>query len=217
MQNEQMTVRGYSPQNTGRMNTIPYQVQEQSRLQQLWQQLDPAAVALLAAAVLGLAYALFATISFWWLTQIIAHLVLVWIALLINAGALFTGKRELMLLSGICYGVAMFLFINYLYLLIPQAGLAFVTSTAALPYPGEAARHIRLDSAADAALVRCSRPRLRFALKMSAALQEEAVSSLAQAKQMHDELERLYNPHVDFDRVHQIAGEVIDEILALSK
>ena len=103
------------------------------------------------------------------------------------------------------------------HLLIPQAGLAFVTSTAALPYPGEAARHIRLDSAADAALVRCSRPRLRFALKMSAALQEEAVSSLAQAKQMHDELERLYNPHVDFDRVHQIAGEVIDEILALSK
>lgn len=123
MQNEQMTVRGYSPQNTGRMNTIPYQVQEQSRLQQLWQQLDPAAVALLAAAVLGLAYALFATISFWWLTRIIAHLVLVWIALLINAGALFTGKRELMLLSGICYGVAMFLFINYLYLLIPQTGL----------------------------------------------------------------------------------------------
>lgn len=123
MQNEQMTVRGYSPQNTGRMNTIPYQVQEQSRLQQLWQQLDPAAVALLAAAVLGLPYALFATISFWWLTQIIAHLVLVWIALVINVGALFTGKRELMLLSGICYGVAMFLFINYLYLLIPQAGL----------------------------------------------------------------------------------------------
>ncbi|MBQ7305364.1 MAG: hypothetical protein IJW85_04080 [Clostridia bacterium] len=125
MQNEQMTVRGYSPQNTGRMNTIPYQVQEQSRLQQLWQQLDPAAVALLAAAVLGLAYALFATISFWWLTQIIAHLVLVWIALVINVSALFTGKRELMLLSGICYGVAMFLFINYLYLLIPQAGLCF--------------------------------------------------------------------------------------------
>ena len=123
MQNEQMTVRGYSPQNTGRMNTVPYQVQEQNRLQQIWQQLDPAAVALLAAAVLGLAYALFATISFWWLTRIIAHLVLAWIALVINTGALFTGKRELMLLSCVCYVVTMFLFVNYLYLLIPQAGL----------------------------------------------------------------------------------------------
>ena len=123
MQNEQMTVRGYSPQNTGRMNTIPYQPQEKSRLQQIWQQLDPAAVALLAAAVLGLAYALFATISFWWLTRITAHLVLVWIALVFNAGALFTSRRELMLLSCIGYVVSMFLFVNYLYLLIPQAGL----------------------------------------------------------------------------------------------
>ena len=47
---------------------------------------------------------------------------------------------------------------------------------------------------------------------MSAALVEEAVDSLAQAKAMHDELESLYNPHVDFDRVYRIAGEIIDEL-----
>lgn len=102
------------------------------------------------------------------------------------------------------------------HLLIPEVDLAFVTATPALPYPGQSARRIRLDNIADAALVRCTRPRLRFALKMSAALQDEAVSSLAQAKAMHDELEKLYNPHVDFDRVNQIADSIIREILAMA-
>ena len=58
-----------------------------------------------------------------------------------------------------------------------------------------------------------SRPRLRFAKKVSAALEEEAVSSLAQAKAMHDELEAIYNPHVDFHRVDQMAQDVWREIL----
>lgn len=100
------------------------------------------------------------------------------------------------------------------HLLIPEAGLAFLTSTPSLPYDGECARRIRLDHIADATLVRSSRPRLRFALKVSAALMEEAVSSLAQAKEMHDELEALYNPHVDFDRVNEIADGIIGEILS---
>lgn len=102
------------------------------------------------------------------------------------------------------------------HLLIPEIGLAFVTSTPALPYPGQNFRRIRLDSVADAALVRCSRPRLRFALKMSAALMDEATASLSQAKQMHDELERLYNPYVDFDRVNRTAENIISEILAMA-
>ena len=65
---------------------------------------------------------------------------------------------------------------------------------------------------ADQDLLRRCRPRLRFALKVSAALVEEAVDSLAQAKAMHDELESLYNPHVDFDQVYRIAGDFIDEL-----
>jgi len=103
------------------------------------------------------------------------------------------------------------------HLLIPEAGLAFVTATPALPWPGESAKRIRLDNIADTARVRGARPRLRFALKMSAALQEEAVSSLAQAKAMHDELEKLYNPHVDFDRVNRMADQIIEEILEMEE
>ncbi|UQT48954.1 hypothetical protein M5E87_02425 [Flavonifractor plautii] len=37
---------------------------------------------------------------------------------------------------------------------------------------------------------------------------------LAQAKAMHDELEGLYNPHVDFDRVYQTAQAITDELTA---
>lgn len=100
------------------------------------------------------------------------------------------------------------------HLLVPQLGLAFLTSTPALPFPDEPYRRIRLDAAADGELLRHSRPRLRFARKVSAALAEEAVASLAQAKAMHDDLEALYNPHVDFGLVDQMAQAIGDEILS---
>lgn len=100
------------------------------------------------------------------------------------------------------------------HLLIPEMGLAFLSSTPSLPYTGEYFRRIRLDNVADTALVRGSRSRLRFALNISSALKEEAVSSLAQAKRLHDELEALYNPHVNFDRVNEMADGIIEEILS---
>ena len=101
------------------------------------------------------------------------------------------------------------------HLLIPQLGLAFLTSTGALPVPEKPYRRLRLDAAADETLLRRSRPRLRFAKKVSAALTEEAVSSLAQAKAMHDDLEGIYNPHVDFRLVEQMAQDLWREISQL--
>jgi hypothetical protein len=101
------------------------------------------------------------------------------------------------------------------HLLLPGQKLAFVTSAPDLPYTGPAQRRLHLDSAADAALIRCSRPHLRFTQKIAAALEEEAVASLAQAKQMHDELEQLYNPHVDFQQVNTMADAITAEILSL--
>jgi len=94
------------------------------------------------------------------------------------------------------------------HLLIPEMSLAFVTSSPAMPYGRHPARRIRLDAMADEELVRRSKPRLRFSKKVSAALLDEAVSSLHQAKVVHDELEALYNPHVDFKEVYAL-GEVI--------
>ena len=103
------------------------------------------------------------------------------------------------------------------HLLIPEAGLAFLTATPTLPFPGQSVRRIRLDNMVELSSIHTSRPRLRFSMKVSAALQEEAVSSLAQAKAIHDELEKLYNPHVDFTRVNGMADDIIREILSISE
>ena len=98
------------------------------------------------------------------------------------------------------------------HLLVPQLGLAFLTDSGALPREAAPYRRVRLDTAADGEVLRRSRPRLRFARKVSAALTEEAVDSLAQAKAMHDDLEAIYNPHVDFDLVDEMARDIWDEI-----
>ena len=95
------------------------------------------------------------------------------------------------------------------HLLVPQLELAFLTDAGLTEQSG---RRLRLDTAAESEVLRRSRPRLRFAKKVSAALMEEAVSSLAQAKAMHDELEAIYNPHVDFGLVDQTARAVWEEI-----
>ena len=99
------------------------------------------------------------------------------------------------------------------HLLVPQLSLAFLSTSPATPFSGHPYRRIRLDAMAGTENLRRSRPRLRFAKKVSASLIDEAVASLAQAKSMHDKLEALYNPHVDFDRVDSIARDLIARIL----
>ena len=103
------------------------------------------------------------------------------------------------------------------HLLLPGLGLAFLSTSRDLPLPVKPFRRVRLDAAADGELLRRNRPRLRFARKVSAALEEEAVASLAQAKAMHDALERLYNPHVNFDRVEELAQGVWEDIQSLER
>ena len=100
------------------------------------------------------------------------------------------------------------------HLLLPGLSLAFVTGTPALPYPKRPYRRIRLDAMADQELLRRNKARLKFSRKVAAALTEEAVESLAQAKAMHDQLEELYNPHVDFGRVYRTAQDIIDTLSA---
>lgn len=100
------------------------------------------------------------------------------------------------------------------HLLIPALSLAFVSSTPALPYEARPYRRIRLDAMADQELMRRCRARLRFSRKVSSALMDEAVEALAQAKAMHDELETIYNPHVDFDGVYRTADAIIAELSA---
>lgn len=103
------------------------------------------------------------------------------------------------------------------HLLIPQLRLGFLSLTGTQSLPAKPYRRIRLDTAADGEVLRRSRSRLRFAKKVSAALEDEAVDSLAQAKAMHDSLEAIYNPQVDFRLVEQTARNIWDEILTFEQ
>ncbi len=99
------------------------------------------------------------------------------------------------------------------HLLIPELSLAFLSGSPGLLYEKRPYRKIRVDAMTDAELARRNKARLRFSRRVSSALVDEAVDSLAQAKAMHDELEELYNPHVDFDRVYRTADDLAAEIL----
>ena len=99
------------------------------------------------------------------------------------------------------------------HLILPQLSLAFVTTGNGTAYPRHPYRRLRMDAMVDRELLRRNKARLSFSRKVSAALVEEAVSSLAQAKAMHDDLERIYNPYVDFSRVRTTAEWAVRELL----
>lgn len=100
------------------------------------------------------------------------------------------------------------------HLLFPDLSLAFLTVPPGLVSEKRPYRRIRIDAMLDRELILQNKTRLRFSRKVSASLIDEAVTSLAQAKSMHDDLEALYNPHVDFARVYHIAEDLVTQILA---
>lgn len=99
------------------------------------------------------------------------------------------------------------------HLILPQLSLAFVTTGGGTSYPKRPYRRLRMDAMVDREVLRQNKARLSFSRKVLAALVEEAVSSLAQAKAMHDGLERIYNPYVDFGRVRTTADWAARELL----
>ena len=86
--------------------------------------------------------------------------------------------------------------------LIPELGLAFVTSRPDMDYGQKPYRRIRLDAMVDPA----NRARMRFQGRMTGLLRQEAVEALRDAKAAHDALEAIYNPYVDFDGVRAQAA-----------
>lgn len=88
------------------------------------------------------------------------------------------------------------------HLLIPELGLAFVTSRPGMRYTGKPYRRIRLDAMTEIE----GKARLRFQTRMAGVLREEGVSALKEAKTNHDKLEAVYNPYVDFDGVRATAA-----------
>ncbi|MBD5169075.1 MAG: hypothetical protein HDT20_02970 [Oscillibacter sp.] len=98
------------------------------------------------------------------------------------------------------------------HLLLPELGLAFVTSREGIEYTGSAYRRVRLDAMVDAAHYKRFKARLRFSARVSGALREEGLAALKEAKAAHDQLEAVYHPHVDFEGVNQMVQEELRRI-----
>ncbi len=92
--------------------------------------------------------------------------------------------------------------------LIPALSLGYISGSSPLCPQGRC-RRLLLDSALSAETEKQLRPRLRRYEELFSALSEEAFSSLAQAKALHDEMERIYNPHVDFGGVYGLVSRYL--------
>ncbi len=97
--------------------------------------------------------------------------------------------------------------------LIPEAGVGFVATTRARPYPGEVWRHLRLDAMAGADTIRAGREERRRAQHRRELLLQDAGQALASAKAWHDRLEAVYNPYVDFSGVYDLCEAHADYLL----
>ncbi len=98
--------------------------------------------------------------------------------------------------------------------LLPERGLGFLAVTREAACGQTAWRHLRLDAMADADAVRGLRGELREAARLRRAALEAATGALARARLLHDAVERIYNPHVDFDGVAALAGAHTAYLLA---
>lgn len=95
-------------------------------------------------------------------------------------------------------------------LLLPGAGLALLRGEWGL----EGARHLRLDALVPDELRQALRPTLRAAHKLSRAALDEGLERLRQAKALHDGLEAVYRPYMDFPALTDFCEQELARIFA---
>lgn len=93
------------------------------------------------------------------------------------------------------------------HIIIPRLKLAFVSTNHCSPFDGKHYRHLRLDAMAENDRMRAYKARIRFSKKIFNLLMQEAEITLSDANKLHNELEAVYNPYVDFDGVYGLAAE----------
>lgn len=98
------------------------------------------------------------------------------------------------------------------HLILPEARLAFVTSNAAGRYPYPPTRRLRIDAMINADYRKAHRGKLKFVSALERDLLAETCEELASAKKLHDELEALYHPCVDFDGILEFADKLAQKI-----
>ena len=99
------------------------------------------------------------------------------------------------------------------HIIIPELSLSFVTSKKSEPYTGEYKKKIRIDAMINPDILREKKKKLSFSRKLINASISEACSALHDGKFIHDEIEALYNPHIDFDKVYGLAEKIAKDLL----
>lgn len=103
------------------------------------------------------------------------------------------------------------------HLIIPEIGLCVFTANSYHPAPVNASRKIHSRRFIDSEKLRSHKHRLNFDLKASSELIDEAVNMLVSAKKYHDELEGYYIPAMDFEKVDEEAGKIINCIMKIKE
>ncbi len=99
------------------------------------------------------------------------------------------------------------------HIIIPELSLAFVTSKKSDPYTGDYKRRLRIDAMINPELLRDKKKKLSFSRKLIGATINEACNALREGKLIHDEIEALYNPHIDFDGIYRLADKIAEDLL----
>lgn len=97
--------------------------------------------------------------------------------------------------------------------LLPEAGVGCVAAPPEVRWEKAVTRRVRLDALPERAQLQAVRAGLRESGRRRSRLLAQAAGVLAEAKTLHDALEALYNPHVDFEGVSREADAHIRRLL----
>lgn len=89
----------------------------------------------------------------------------------------------------------------------PELSLGFTSLAKNEKPPENAYRHIRLDALVEKDIPATTRREFKECRKLQNTLISRAITVLAQAKALHDKLESIYNPHVDFEGLYRVAED----------
>lgn len=95
---------------------------------------------------------------------------------------------------------------NIRHIIIPELNLAFVTSDELSQYKGEIFRKIHISSCIDKKALKAVRKKVRLYEKLADQMLEDAVSSFANARLAHIELENIYRPYLNIDALNKLAS-----------
>lgn len=96
-------------------------------------------------------------------------------------------------------------------LIVPKAGLAFVTANRFLKPQLDVARTVHARRFFGESIAQ-HRQKMRFGRRAAAALIDEANASLWQARHLHDGLEAIYKQAMDFDRLNAMTQALIGQL-----